>query len=188
MQEPKSILKHGTQIITHEVLGSTGGLLVAARYRDARRPSAKARLGNVVPGHGGDAYWAIHEDESVAIYGWQEFELADAADAPIKLSPSLWSSLEYAAKAAYEALDAAKPQDWEGLADARKEDYRVIARKVLAAGNMPFGINMSIKVPHQHPASQNIQWNLAFGSSDAEIIEAAERFVQMMQELRGNPG
>lgn len=81
MKEPDYILNPGTRIVTHDVLGSTLGILVKEPYLDARRTSTRAMLGNYVAGHGGDIYWAKHDDGTVAVYGWQEFELEEAASA-----------------------------------------------------------------------------------------------------------
>lgn len=75
MNEPQYLLEPGTRIVTHASLGSTLGIIVRDQYLATRRPSTPAVLGNYVAGHGGDIYWAKHDDGTVAVYGWQEFEL-----------------------------------------------------------------------------------------------------------------
>lgn len=79
MKEPRHILEAGTKVLTHQVLEPTTGMMIRQDYLDARRPNAKATLGDVVPGHGGDIYWARHEDGSVAAYGWMDFEYDTSA-------------------------------------------------------------------------------------------------------------
>ena len=75
MNEPEFILLNGTRIETHEVLGSTGGLMVRGDYVTNRKPSAIGIIRGVVPGHGGDAYWVTHDYGDVAVYCFREFEL-----------------------------------------------------------------------------------------------------------------
>lgn len=79
MNEPKQVLGTGTRIRTHSTLGSIVGLIVKTEYLSARRANAFAVIGGFVPGHGGDVYWARHDDSTVAVYGWPEFELVDDA-------------------------------------------------------------------------------------------------------------
>lgn len=80
MNEPKSVLGVGTKIITSIALHPTTGIMVKPKYFETRRPSTVGTIQGFVPGHGGDIYWVQHEDESIAVYGWQEFELADDED------------------------------------------------------------------------------------------------------------
>jgi hypothetical protein len=81
MKESPGLLKLGTPIITHEALDTTSGLMVHGKHIEARRPNAKGTIAGIVGGHGGDTYWVKHDDEQVAAYGWQEFEL-DQGDVP----------------------------------------------------------------------------------------------------------
>lgn len=74
MREPTYILDNGTKIVTDKVLGSTSGIFVRPQYLEARRPNAKGTIKNWVAGHGGDIYWVEHEDKTIAVYGWMEFE------------------------------------------------------------------------------------------------------------------
>ncbi len=80
MNEPKCVLGVGTKIITSIALHPTTGLMVKPKYLEARRPSTAGIIQGFVPGHGGDIYWVEHEDESIAVYGWMEFELVDDED------------------------------------------------------------------------------------------------------------
>lgn len=72
---PTYVLEPGTKIITDQVLGTTAGMMVRSDYLAARKPATKAVLGTYVGGHGGDVYWAKHEDGTVSVYCWTEFEL-----------------------------------------------------------------------------------------------------------------
>lgn len=74
MKEPEYILPNGTRVVTHEYLGSTGGMLVAQKFLDARRPSALGLIWGIVGGHGGDVYWVKHDDGTGAAYMFDEFE------------------------------------------------------------------------------------------------------------------
>lgn len=87
MNEPEYILDRGTKIVTDKTLGSTAGILVKDEYLANRRPSAKGTILGFVPGHGGDIYWVQHEDESIAAYGWMEFDY----DPDI---PTVWERLD----------------------------------------------------------------------------------------------
>lgn len=77
MKEPEYILPAGTRIVTHPELDPRmpGAMMVSGRFIDARRPSTKAELRGFVPGHGGDVYWALHDDGGQAVYCFSEFEL-----------------------------------------------------------------------------------------------------------------
>lgn len=75
MEEPKYILTQGVQVLTHGKIDGTAGLLVRQDFLNNRRTNAKATIHGPVAGHGGDIYWAKHEDNTVAVYGWWEFEL-----------------------------------------------------------------------------------------------------------------
>ena len=74
MEEPKTIPENGSQVVTHGHLGSTAGMMVAARHRGCRRPSAKGTVRGRVPGHGGDVWWVEHEDGTVGAYCFDELE------------------------------------------------------------------------------------------------------------------
>jgi hypothetical protein len=75
MQQPSTVFAPGTKIVTHEQLGTTAGMLIKPCYLATRKPNAKATLGPYVPGHGGDVYFALHEDGTEAVYSVNEFEL-----------------------------------------------------------------------------------------------------------------
>lgn len=76
MKQPEYILKPGTLIHTHPVLGSTGGFFVVRRHLDARKANVPGTVGGVVPGHGGDVYYVAHgAGDDVAVYCFTEFEL-----------------------------------------------------------------------------------------------------------------
>ena len=77
MDEPREVLKPGTIIRTHDVLGGTTGLLIKAEAIEARRSGATGIIGGYVAGHGGDIYWVKHDDGVVSAYGWREFNLVD---------------------------------------------------------------------------------------------------------------
>lgn len=67
-------IKAGINIVTNDSLESTRGMLVAERHLAARRPGIQGVIKCYVPGHGGDV-WAIeHDDGSVAVYVYTEFE------------------------------------------------------------------------------------------------------------------
>lgn len=80
MDCPKFILDRGTKVTTGTLDLQTKGILVEQEYISARRPNASATLGHPVGGHGGDLYWATHEDGTVAVYCWSEFELVALDD------------------------------------------------------------------------------------------------------------
>ncbi len=71
----ESDLKTGARVITHAELGSTKGMMVAARHLTARQPKTPGTLTGYVPGHGGDVWWVKHDDASVAAYCFDEMEL-----------------------------------------------------------------------------------------------------------------
>lgn len=76
MEEPKYVLNPGTRIVTHAVIGPTTGMLIKEHHLTCRKPNQKATIGGWVPGHGGDVYWAKHDQsEEIGAYGWWEFEL-----------------------------------------------------------------------------------------------------------------
>jgi hypothetical protein len=83
VKEPEYILRNGTRVVTHDRLGGTGGIFVAQKFLEARRPSALGLIWGVVGGHGGDVYWVKHDDGTGAAYMFDEFELvvSDAARA-----------------------------------------------------------------------------------------------------------
>ena len=78
MKEPVYILAPGTKVVTHDVLDDhmLPAMLVNQKYKDARRPATPATLHGYVAGHGGDVYWAKHDDGGEAVYCFTEFELA----------------------------------------------------------------------------------------------------------------
>lgn len=86
MNQPEYILKNDTKIVTHRTLDSTQGLCVSSQYIAARKSGAKATIFGVVGGHGGDVYWARHEDGSEAVYCFTEFEFdtPEKSDAPLR--------------------------------------------------------------------------------------------------------
>lgn len=77
-EAPSYIFNNGTKIQIDPILGSTAGILVKQQYLDARKPGVAGTIKGWVGGHGGDIYWVEHEDGTIAVYGWAEFELAPA--------------------------------------------------------------------------------------------------------------
>lgn len=75
MEEPQYILNKGTRVVTHAELESTEGMMISAKYLDARRCNATGMVRGPVPGHGGDVYWVVHYDGFVSAYCFTEFEL-----------------------------------------------------------------------------------------------------------------
>lgn len=74
MEERKTIPENGSQVVTHDPLGSTAGMMVAAKHMECRRPGAKGTVRGWVPGHGGDVWWVEHEDGTVGAYCFDELE------------------------------------------------------------------------------------------------------------------
>jgi len=93
MEEPEYILDNGTKVHTSKVLSSTSGITVKQHHLDARKPDTPGIIRGWVAGHGGDIYWVQHEDESVAAYGWMEFELVPGRTRGERLRESSVSSL-----------------------------------------------------------------------------------------------
>lgn len=94
---------------------------------------------------------------------------------------------DFAAQAAYEALNSGSggQTPWWTLPESKKDDFRRIAHAVQKASDTRFSILMTIRLPHQHRLSQDIQWDFAFGSSDEELEQAGKDFVEHMKSLRG---
>lgn len=176
MKQPEYILEKGTEIITHPKLGPTTGLSVPPHFVAARRSGAKATLGTPVPGHGGDIYWATHEDGSTALYNFTEFELAKEV--------KRMERGDFAAKAAYDAIDDGTNVPWDELPEVRKDDWRRVATKVQEATPAPFFLDIAIKTPAHGPLSHAIHWHFGFGSSDADIEQAGKDFVTRMKAMR----
>jgi hypothetical protein len=81
MKEPEYILNPGTRVLTHGHLDSIGGMLIASRHLEMRRPSVIGVVTGIVAGHGGDVYFVMHlGDPCSAAYGFMEFELAPAKE------------------------------------------------------------------------------------------------------------
>lgn len=55
-------------------LGSTTGMLIKQIYLDARKVGIEGTYKGWVPGHGGDVWWIVHADQSVAAYMTTELE------------------------------------------------------------------------------------------------------------------
>lgn len=66
--------ENGTRLRTKSILGSTGGMLINAKYLDARKPNAIGTYYGHVPGHGGDVWWVKHDDGSESAYMFNEVE------------------------------------------------------------------------------------------------------------------
>lgn len=66
----------GLRVITKSNLGSTMGMTVHQRHCSARKPNKEGDVGGWVPGHGGDLWWVNHDDGTVGVYMFDEFELA----------------------------------------------------------------------------------------------------------------
>jgi len=62
------------RVRTNKILGSTEGIFVEKRHLDARRPDKEGVLKGYVEGHGGDVWWVIHDDHTIAAYKLDEFE------------------------------------------------------------------------------------------------------------------
>lgn len=76
MNCPTHILTPSTKIVTHAKLDTPRGMVASAKYLTTRKESAPATIGHPVMGHGGDVYFATHEDGTEAVYCYTEFELA----------------------------------------------------------------------------------------------------------------
>lgn len=79
MNEPDQVLAPGTRVLTDNVLDTTSAMIISVDAIAARRACAFAIITGFVAGHGGDVYWARHDDGTVAPYSWTEFELAPVA-------------------------------------------------------------------------------------------------------------
>lgn len=76
MKEPEYVLKNGTRVRTHDVLGSERGMMIDAIHVRARRPAINGTIVGVVSGHGGDVYWVEHVGHAApAAYWFTEFEV-----------------------------------------------------------------------------------------------------------------
>lgn len=70
-------VKPGIFVRTNEKVnepGATTGFLMKQEYLDARRVGAVGQVSRYVPGHGGDVWFVMHEDGTVAAYGFPEME------------------------------------------------------------------------------------------------------------------
>lgn len=78
MHEPASILPVLTRIKTHMKLGKVD-YFCHSKHLEARKDDSYGFIRGIVGGHGGDVYWVAHPNtNTVAAYGWDEFELAPA--------------------------------------------------------------------------------------------------------------
>lgn len=77
MKEPLYILKAGTKIKTHAMLGSTEGMFVPLSLLNNRKGDEEGVIQGPVPGHGGDVYLVKHSHGDAA-YCFTEFELVEA--------------------------------------------------------------------------------------------------------------
>ncbi len=71
----KNPINNGMKVRTVSHLGSTPIAYVPQYRLDLRRPNALGTVRGWVGGHGGDVWWVMHEDLSVAPYMFSEFEL-----------------------------------------------------------------------------------------------------------------
>lgn len=179
MKQPKFILEKGTAIITNARLAPAAGLMVPPQFVNARRAGAKATLGTPVPGHGGDIYWATHEDGATSLYSFEEFELADQ---PAEVHTPMERG-DFAAMAAYDVINI-DGVTWADLPEVRKDDWRRVAAKVQEATPAPFFIDLAIKTPAHGPLSHAVHWHFGFGSTDADIEQAGKDFVTRMKAMR----
>jgi hypothetical protein len=62
MNRPDTILKSGTEVVTHTALGDTEGMLVGPENLAQRRPRARGTIAGPVAGHLGDVYWVDYGD------------------------------------------------------------------------------------------------------------------------------
>lgn len=73
------LIKPGLKIKTNAKLGKTGVLNIKLIHLKARRPNTEGTVKNFVPGCGGDVWFVLHEDGSVAAYRTDEFECAPSS-------------------------------------------------------------------------------------------------------------
>lgn len=57
----------------------TKGMMIAAKYLNARRPNCGGTIRGYVGGHGGDVWWVEHAPDDVAAYAYNEFEVDNEA-------------------------------------------------------------------------------------------------------------
>ena len=63
----------GLRVITTK-LESTVGMLVHPDHLANRKPHEPGRIVQYVPGHGGVVWFVRHGDDSIAAYGYTEFQ------------------------------------------------------------------------------------------------------------------
>lgn len=68
-------VKIGLKVEITKLEDNTRGMFVAKKHLDVRRVGAKGTVVGYVPGHGGDVWWVRHDDETVGVYIFDEFEL-----------------------------------------------------------------------------------------------------------------
>jgi len=73
--DPEKLCATGTLVRTTDVIGGTGGMLVAEKNIAAAREAFLGFLWGYVPGHGGDVWWVRHLDGSAAPYMIHELEV-----------------------------------------------------------------------------------------------------------------
>lgn len=91
---------------------------------------------------------------------------------------------DFAAKAAYDAIDDGTHVPWDELSEVLKDDWRRVARSVQQASPAPFFLDITIKMPAHGPLSSPVRWHFAFGSTDAEIEQAGKDFTTRMKAMR----
>ena len=54
-------IKVGMKVVTAPGLNPTTGVLIDSKFLNQRKPNQKAKVYGVVPGHGGDVWWLVHD-------------------------------------------------------------------------------------------------------------------------------
>lgn len=64
----------GLRVTTTPNLEEPIGMMVAYKHLDARKPGIRGTVIQVIPGHGGDCWFVLHEDGTCGAYCFNEFE------------------------------------------------------------------------------------------------------------------
>jgi len=63
-------------------LGPTTGMLITAKYLEARQEGVTGIVGTYVAGHGGDVWWVQHDGGVIGAYSFSEMEPLEDQTAP----------------------------------------------------------------------------------------------------------
>lgn len=104
-------IKPTLKIRTNPELHLTTGMMIREDYLRNRKPNAVGTIHGYVGGHGGDVWWVIHEDESIAPYMFSEFEPTEPVEAPQEaveapLPPEVYRAADEARTAFLRDVDA----------------------------------------------------------------------------------